>query len=160
MSSKILFRLEYLALVAYVESIIPLVYAVHLSALYHLPNAKYYLRLQNLTSDKIQYIRVGIAVYTSVEIVTLVWLHVVLKRKFGFSLIYQLAFVLEREMERLQGHLFYWVLLILQLTLVHSGTYNTTATTERLHHTYYVLTKRIVRFRAGMDFTFTFAWMT
>jgi hypothetical protein len=116
-----LFHLEYLALVAYIESVIPLLYAVYLTILYQLPSAKYYPHSQSLTAEKLRSTIGSIVVYASVEIVTLVLLHVLLKHRFGFSLMYQLAFVLENEMEQLQGRLFVWIIGLLQLTLVHYG---------------------------------------
>ncbi|KAG2816634.1 hypothetical protein PC116_g17377 [Phytophthora cactorum] len=45
--------------------------------------------------------------------------------------LYQLAFALETEMEQLQGRLFVWIVVLLQLPLVHFG----------------------------MDFSFQFEWM-
>lgn len=57
--------------------------------------------------------------YASAEILFLLWLHVLLKRKFGFSLLYQLAFALETEVEMLQGRLFMWIPPLLQITLAH-----------------------------------------
>ncbi|KAE9245721.1 hypothetical protein PF002_g7110 [Phytophthora fragariae] len=63
---------------------------------------------------------------------SLVWLHIVVKRKLGFSLFYQLAFVLETETELLQGRLFVWIVFLLQFPLVHYG----------------------------MDFTFRFEWIS
>lgn len=41
----------------------------------------------------------------------------------GFSLLYQLAFVLETEAELLQGQLFVWIVVLLLLTLVHYGSF-------------------------------------
>lgn len=49
---------------------------------------------------------------------------VILRWKFGFSSLYQLAFVLETQAPALQGHLFVWTITILHLTLAHYGTKN------------------------------------
>lgn len=45
------------------------------------------------------------------------WLHVVLKRRFGVALLYQLAFALETEMELVQGRFFVWIMPLQQITL-------------------------------------------
>ncbi|EGZ22212.1 hypothetical protein PHYSODRAFT_494113, partial [Phytophthora sojae] len=47
-----------------------------------------------------------------------------LKRKFGYSPLYQLVFVLEAQASAIQGHLFLWTISILHITLVHYGTLN------------------------------------
>ncbi|ETL78929.1 hypothetical protein L917_20336 [Phytophthora nicotianae] len=106
MSSKLLFYLEYRALVGYIEGIIPLMYAAYLSILVNLPSAKYYPHTRSLSSEQLNTTVGSIMAYASTENLSLLWLHVVVKRKLGFSLLYQLAFVLETEAELLQGRLF------------------------------------------------------
>lgn len=49
-----LFRLEYLVLVEYIESVIPMVYVIYLSIVFNLPSAKYYPHTRTLTSDQLQ----------------------------------------------------------------------------------------------------------
>ncbi|KAG6968046.1 hypothetical protein JG688_00006005 [Phytophthora aleatoria] len=131
LSAKLLFHLEYRALGGYTEAVIPLLYAAYLSILFHLPSAKYYPHSRSLTPDQLQTTVGSIVAYAVTEILALVWLHVIVKRKLGFSLLYQLAFALETEMEQLQGRLFVWIVVLLQLPLVHFG----------------------------MDFSFQFEWM-
>ncbi|KUF76699.1 hypothetical protein AM587_10002892 [Phytophthora nicotianae] len=106
LSATLLFHLEYRALVGYTEAVIPLLYAVYLSILFHLPSAKYYPHSRSLTPDQLQ--------TTAGSIVAM-----------------QLAFALETEMEQLHGRLFVWIIILLQLPLVHFG----------------------------MDFSFQFEWM-
>ncbi|ETP31228.1 hypothetical protein F442_19882 [Phytophthora nicotianae P10297] len=116
-----LFRLEYLVLIEYIESVIPTVYVIYLTIVYALPSAKYYPHTRNLTPEELRTNVGSIMMYASAEMLSLVWLHVVLKRRFGFSLLYQLAFVLETRVELVQGRLFVWIMPLLQITLVHFG---------------------------------------
>ncbi|EGZ30200.1 hypothetical protein PHYSODRAFT_476618, partial [Phytophthora sojae] len=120
---KLLFHLEYRALVGYVEAVTPLLYTVYLVILYQLPNAKYYTHTRSLTSEKLRSSVESIIAYAAAEMLSLIWLHFVVKRKLGFSLFYQLAFVLETETELLQGRLFVWIVLLVQFPLVHYGTF-------------------------------------
>lgn len=59
--------------------------------------------------------------YAWLEILSLFALHFAVKNKFGLSLIYVLAFVLENQAIELQARLTVWLVYILQLTLVHFG---------------------------------------
>jgi hypothetical protein len=124
MSACLLFQMEYRALVGYTEAVMPLLYAVYLSILVHLPSAKYYPHSQSLTPDQLRTTIGSIAMYAATEMLSMVWLHVMVKRKLGFSLFYQLAYILETEMEQLQGRLFVWILILLQLPLEHFGTFS------------------------------------
>ncbi|OWZ07532.1 hypothetical protein PHMEG_00020065 [Phytophthora megakarya] len=108
-SRKMLFRLEYLVLINYIESVVPTLYVIYLSIVYNLPSAKYYPHTQTLTLDQLRTNVESIMLYASTEMLSLIYLHVVLKRRFGFSLLYQLAFVLENELELVQGRLFVWI---------------------------------------------------
>ncbi|KAG7385885.1 hypothetical protein PHYPSEUDO_000947 [Phytophthora pseudosyringae] len=122
-SSQLLFHLEYRVLVGYIEAFIPLLYAIHLSILSHLPSAEYYPPTRIPSNDQLRSTVGGILAYASTEVASLVWLHLEIKRKLGFSMLYQLAFVLETETELLQGRLFVWIVILLQLTLAHYGTF-------------------------------------
>jgi len=119
---KLLFHCEYLVLVEYIECVIPLLYAVYLSILSHLPNAKYYPHTADMTDARLANTVVNLVVYVWLEVVSFLGLHLVLKRKFDFSPAYVLGFVLETQASQLQGRLFVWIIYILQFTLVHFGT--------------------------------------
>ncbi|GMF32660.1 unnamed protein product [Phytophthora lilii] len=86
--AKLLFYLEYRALVGYIEAAIPLMYAVYLSILVNLPSAKYYPHARALTPKQLETTIGSIIACSSTEMLSLVWLHVVVRRKFGFSLLY------------------------------------------------------------------------
>jgi hypothetical protein len=116
-----LFHCEYVILAEYVECALPLMYAVYLAGLYHLPTAAYYPHTRDLSPEKLQSTLIQLLLYSSLEFASLLGLFFMLKRRFGFSPLYQLAFVLETEAATLQSLLFPWVIFTLQLTLLHYG---------------------------------------
>ncbi|EGZ18007.1 hypothetical protein PHYSODRAFT_376256, partial [Phytophthora sojae] len=116
-----LFHSEYVLMGEYVECVLPLLYALYLAVLYHLPTAAYYPHMKALTADKLSDTLVNLLLYALVEFASFVGVIVLLRRKFGFSPLYQLAFVLETQARALQSQLLIWVLCILQFTLVHNG---------------------------------------
>ncbi|KAG6610055.1 uncharacterized protein IUM83_01008 [Phytophthora cinnamomi] len=116
-----LFHSEYILLAEYIEFIVPMLYAPYLAVLFHLPVAAYYPHTASITEQKLKTTVINIMVYGVIEFVSFGALLVLLKRKFGFSPLYQLAFVLETHAAALQGHLFVWTITILHLTLKHYG---------------------------------------
>jgi hypothetical protein len=120
-SLQTLFHSEYVVMAEFIEFAIPLLYAVYLAILYHLPTAAFYPHTRSLTPEKFARTLTTLVIYSSVELASFIGLNLLLKRKFGFSPVYQLAFVLETQVASIQGHLFLWILVILQITLVHNG---------------------------------------
>ncbi|KAG3008090.1 hypothetical protein PC128_g5729 [Phytophthora cactorum] len=116
-----LFHSEYVLLAEYIEFMVPMLYSLYLSVLFHLPVAAYYPHSASMTVDKLHGTVTNILVYAVIEFVSFGALLVLLRRKFGFSPLYQLAFVLETQASALQGHLFVWTITILHLTLAHYG---------------------------------------
>ncbi|KAL3656749.1 hypothetical protein V7S43_018308 [Phytophthora oleae] len=118
---QMLFHSEYVIVAEYIESAIPVLYAVYLALLYHLPTAAYYPHTRSLTPQNFVRALINLFLYSLVEFASFSGLAVMLKRKCGFSPVYQLAFVLETQVTTIQGHLFLWISVILQMTLVHNG---------------------------------------
>lgn len=118
-SLKLLFHCEYVLLVEYVECIIPIVYVVYVSVVARLPNAVYYPRRQYQQADASVYV----LVYSLLEIASLVVLGAILRRRFRFSPIHQLAYVLETQVVQIQAKLFLAVVCLLQFKLMHLGTH-------------------------------------
>ncbi|KAF1792026.1 hypothetical protein GQ600_14637 [Phytophthora cactorum] len=116
-----LFHSEYVLLAEYIEFMVPMLYSLYLSVLFHLPVAGYYPHSASMTVDKLHGTMTNILVYAVIEFVSFGALLVLLRRKFGFSPLYQLSFVLETQASALQGHLFVWTITILHLTLAHYG---------------------------------------
>ncbi|ETK83475.1 hypothetical protein L915_11313 [Phytophthora nicotianae] len=105
-SLQTLFHSEYVLLAEYIEFMVPILYSLYLSVLFHLPIAAYYPHSASMTIEKLQDTVTNILIYAVIEFASFGALLVLLKRKFGFSPLYQLAFVLETQASALQGHLF------------------------------------------------------
>ncbi|POM66326.1 Hypothetical protein PHPALM_17827 [Phytophthora palmivora] len=118
---QVLFYCEYVIMSEYIECILPLVYAGYLSGLYRLPTAAYYPFTRSLTPTKMRSTLIQLIMYGSLEFWSFVGLHVLLKKRLGYSPVYQLAFVLETHVIIVQSLLFIWIIFIVQLTLVHAG---------------------------------------
>ncbi|OWZ11849.1 hypothetical protein PHMEG_00015067 [Phytophthora megakarya] len=114
-----LFHSEYILLAKYIKFVIPILYSLYLMVLYHLPIAMYYPHTASLTFQDLMRTVDTILVYAAIEMLSFLLLLVLLWHKFGFSPLYQLAFVLETQAPALQGYLFVWTITILHLTLAH-----------------------------------------
>lgn len=66
-----------------------------------------------------------IGLYVWLEVLSLLVLYLVIQRRFGFSILHQLAFVLETHAMQVQGRMFVWTAFILTFTLEHFGGYST-----------------------------------
>ncbi|GMF22042.1 unnamed protein product [Phytophthora fragariaefolia] len=119
-----LFHSDYILLAEYVEFAIPLLYAPYLVAIFHLPVGAYYPNTSSMTEAKLVQAVTSILIYSAIEFLAFGVLLLLLHRKFGFSPLYQLAFVLETHAPAIQGHLFVWTITILHLTLRHYGKVN------------------------------------
>jgi len=122
-TAQLLFHCEYIALVEYVECVIPVVYGLYLQALFRLGGdaRAYYPQTRDLTVDKLNSTVSNLVVYVWLEVLSLLVLHVVLRRRFNFSVLRQLAFVLETHAMQVQGRMFVWIAFILTFTLEHFG---------------------------------------
>lgn len=100
---QLLFHCEYLALVEYVECVIPLVFALNKLILEELPNVVYY---PGGAGKWAMSALASVFVYATLEICTLFILNHFLQKKFAFSPLYQLAFALESSMHFVQGRCF------------------------------------------------------
>lgn len=88
------------------------------SVLEHLPNVVYYpggAGNWGITAVT------NILVYTALEVGSLVLLHIFLQRKFVFSPLDQLSFVLETQVYLVQANLLIESIFLLQYELEHSG---------------------------------------
>ncbi|EGZ30645.1 hypothetical protein PHYSODRAFT_468186 [Phytophthora sojae] len=125
---QLLFQCEYLVLVEYVECIIPVVFTVYKSILQQLPNVVFYPVGAGKWGVRSMGNTLALA---ALEAASLVLLHHLLHRKFGFSPFYQLGFVLETQIHMVQMRLFLEFVVLLQFELEH----------------------------LGVDFTFRFEWL-
>uniref|UniRef100_K3W673 Uncharacterized protein n=1 Tax=Globisporangium ultimum (strain ATCC 200006 / CBS 805.95 / DAOM BR144) TaxID=431595 RepID=K3W673_GLOUD len=114
---QMLFRCEYLVLMKYVECFAPPLYVVYFVILSHLPNVIYY---PEPSSGLMTTVR-SVLIYAALELASFTVLFTIFKRKFRFSPLYQLAFVLENQFELVQSKLLIWTLILLQFHLQHFG---------------------------------------
>ncbi|POM70481.1 Hypothetical protein PHPALM_13068 [Phytophthora palmivora] len=112
-----LYHSEYILLAEYIELVVPILYSLYLVVLFHLPIAVYYPHTASMTLNDLQRTVETILAYAAIEMISFISLVALLWRKFGFSPLYQLAFVLETQGPALQGYLFVWTITILHLTL-------------------------------------------
>ncbi|ETL77836.1 hypothetical protein F442_09650 [Phytophthora nicotianae P10297] len=115
---QILFHSEYLVLVEYVECMVPLILLVYRSALERLPNIVYYPGGAGYWGINAI---ANMVLLVVLEIGSLLFLNAFLQRKFAFSPLYQLAFVLETEVFVVQAIFFIQCLILLQFELEHLG---------------------------------------
>ncbi|KAE9105369.1 hypothetical protein PF010_g13042 [Phytophthora fragariae] len=113
---QLLFHCEYLALVEYVECVIPLVFAINKLILEELPNVVYY---PGGAGKWVMAALANVFVYATLEICSLLLLNHFLQRNFSFSPLYQLAFALESSRNFVQGTLFLEIVGLLQYELMH-----------------------------------------
>ncbi|KAF4033012.1 hypothetical protein GN244_ATG15051 [Phytophthora infestans] len=112
---QLLFHCEYLVIVKYVECIVPMVFVAYQLVLYQLPNIVY--APEGWQSGAIG----NILLLTTLKICSLVALKVLLERKFALSPLYQLAFVLETQVELVQTGTFIATTVLLPFELTHFG---------------------------------------
>lgn len=118
---KVLFQCEYHVLVEYVECIIPMIYSLYVVILFQLPSAKYYPETRDVPFAHVAAMAFNVMVYAWLELLSLFAFHLTVKKRFGFSPAYVLAFVLENQAIELVARLTVWFVYILELTLVHFG---------------------------------------
>ncbi|KAL7999535.1 hypothetical protein Plhal703r1_c25g0106451 [Plasmopara halstedii] len=99
---QFLFHREYLALVEYIECVVPIIYVIYKSILEMLPNVVYYPGGPGKWGT---FARSNVLVFALLEIGSFLFLHQWIQRKFKVSPIYQVAFVLEKMVWQVQSML-------------------------------------------------------
>ncbi|ETL83981.1 hypothetical protein L917_16143 [Phytophthora nicotianae] len=124
---QLLFHSEYLLVVEYIECIVPIVFVAYQLVLYQLPNVVYAPGgAEGWQSGAVE----NILLLIVLEVCSLLVLKVLLERKFAFSPLHQLAYVLETQLEHVQADVFIATIILLPFEINHFG----------------------------MDFTFQFEW--
>ncbi|KAJ0394883.1 hypothetical protein ATCC90586_006371 [Pythium insidiosum] len=118
---SMLFQCEYLSLAEYVECIVPVLYAIYLPVVYALPNGRYHTDMNRLAAADVANAVENILLYALLELGSLIAFHVLLSRHLSVSPLHLIAFVLENQMEMVEAKLLTWVLIVLQLQVVHFG---------------------------------------
>ncbi|GAB9473083.1 hypothetical protein Gpo141_00010241, partial [Globisporangium polare] len=120
-SVRLLHESEAVAVIEYIETVVPVFYALYISILFHLPNAQYYQDMKLLTAQKLHTVVANILLYAFMELLSLIGMHKMLKRSFGVSMLHQLAFTMEREWRLFQCNFVSWILVVFQFLLIHNA---------------------------------------
>lgn len=115
---------EYFILVEYVKCIIPAMYGIFQVVLARLPNAIYYPSLANATQLDLHRAQTNVAVFVSMEVLSGAFV-LLLNRRLHFSVLHQLAFVLETAADDIQAKLAMFIPYCFFFFLQHNGTYST-----------------------------------
>ncbi|KAG6594319.1 Isoamyl acetate-hydrolyzing esterase 1 [Phytophthora cinnamomi] len=97
------------------------IYGLYVLVVYHLPNARYILPFIGLTDDAFWTAIVFYGTSAAVAVVIQFTFFIVVRKKFGFSTLFQLAFVLEKYWMSVQGKLIGCMTFIFILHTVHQG---------------------------------------
>lgn len=116
---------EHIVIAEFIECAVPMFYSLYLVLLFHSPNAKYYPETRHIDATKLAVTVRNIATYGILEFISLLYMHFLLLRKFDISALHLLANVLERDNAILQSLFTGWLIMVLQFTLEHGGTWTT-----------------------------------
>lgn len=150
-ASALLFEWECHTLVEYVESVIPMSYAIYVAIVGNLSSRQYYPEILGKSSAQIETVVLNIFAYAWIEVLSFVVSHSIVKRKSTLSPAYLLAFVIEHQAQEILGQLFIWYVILLQFTLAHFGTCSVSI--SGMH-------ALLIVFRhSGVDFSLRFSWV-
>ncbi|RLN26426.1 hypothetical protein BBJ28_00021871 [Nothophytophthora sp. Chile5] len=105
-----LFTSECIVLTAYLETVIPIFYGNFMLIMMRLPSAKYHTELTGVTSENVGTKVHTVSLFAALQLLSFVLLSTLIRRNVGMKALYQLAFVLETQMELIQSKLTTWVL--------------------------------------------------
>ncbi|KAL3665381.1 hypothetical protein V7S43_009419 [Phytophthora oleae] len=120
-TAQVLFTTEFVILVEYTEVIVPFIYSMYMTATYYLPNRMYYPQLKALDDATFRTNIGNVALFGVAELLSLLVIGYVIKRKIGISMLHMLSFVLDRGWRIVQSNLFLWIFYTVQNSLEHNG---------------------------------------
>ncbi|TMW68198.1 hypothetical protein Poli38472_007870 [Pythium oligandrum] len=114
---------ESILLIEYYEVIIPVVNALFLLVAAQSPSAQYNSRIAPFyrNRDQLTSAMLSITLYSALQGLSCVAMHLVMKHRYGISAIAHLSFVLERYHQSILGKMLAWLPIILHFTLMHYG---------------------------------------
>ncbi|GAB9477033.1 hypothetical protein Gpo141_00014092 [Globisporangium polare] len=118
---QLLFACEVLIFVEYMEVFMPVLYGACIGSLWHLPNAKYSMLLMSMSEASMASNVVSSFAYAAAETLSFASMYWVIKNKYGISVLYLLAFVLETYWMTLQGKLIGCFITIVNSATLHQG---------------------------------------
>lgn len=120
-TSQLLFATEVLLFVEYMEVFMPLLYAGCIGTLWELPTAKYNILLNRMSRNQVVLEVATSLAYAALELVSFLSVYGFVKKRYGISALYQLAFLLETYWMTLQGKLIGCFITILNSATIHQG---------------------------------------
>ncbi|KAJ8578192.1 hypothetical protein ON010_g1013 [Phytophthora cinnamomi] len=118
---QLLFSNEYLGLIAYTQSIIPVLYMVYIAVLRVLPNRVYYPTTRTVGDAHLFSVISVLAVF---QFVSLLVFNKAIAHRFSISTIYQVSFVLKTHAALVQDKLATWLMFTVGFPLDHYGKEN------------------------------------
>ncbi|TYZ61750.1 hypothetical protein PybrP1_001076 [[Pythium] brassicae (nom. inval.)] len=118
---QLLFACEVLIFAEYMEVFMPVLYGSCIGSLWTLPTAKYNQILMRMTHAQMKTEVLTSFAYAAAEALSFLSMHLLIKRKYGISTLYLLAFVLETYWLTLQGKLIGCFITIMNSAMVHQG---------------------------------------
>ncbi|TMW62612.1 hypothetical protein Poli38472_005230 [Pythium oligandrum] len=98
-----------------------LAYGLYAWIAFYLPNRVYNAQLREMNEERLHHSIENVLLYASLELLSLVVLQFVLRRKFRISPLHQLAFVLDTQWTLVQFKLCTWFLYSIQFSIEHFG---------------------------------------
>jgi hypothetical protein len=120
---ELLHTAESLVLVEYFEIVLPAVNIGYMCVAAQMPSAEYSpkLRLYRHRPVELQRALVNLALYTGLQALSFVVLHVILWRQYRLNATTLLAYLLERHAWAVQGMVIGWLAIMFQLPVLHYG---------------------------------------
>ncbi|DAZ94625.1 TPA: hypothetical protein N0F65_010564, partial [Lagenidium giganteum] len=148
---RILYLLEFVLLVEFTETIVPVIYSLFVLMVLRLPNREHYSHFIAPNDDVVFHQLRNVFSYSALEWGSLVILQLMLRRYVRLSPIQLLAFVLEKQAKLVQSHMMVWFFFTISMMLDHFGT------CLLVNENTPVL---VNSFGAGTDFSFQFKWLS
>ncbi|DAZ95303.1 TPA: hypothetical protein N0F65_006556 [Lagenidium giganteum] len=126
--------------------------ALYLAAISQSPNHVYYPAIASLDAGALTRVVSQLLGYAGLELVSLIVMLRVLRRRLRFSAFHQLGFVLVVQKMLIHGKLVGYLLSILQLPLTHAGELSAAVVAR-------VYSVTDMWFHPGIDFTLRFVWI-
>ncbi|GMF51415.1 unnamed protein product [Phytophthora fragariaefolia] len=120
-SLEALFTAECLIISAYLEAFMPVFYCIYMMVMVHLQSAQYHREMNGITRENVVTTIIPLFVFGILQIISFVILGVVIRNNCGMNVLYQLAFVLEKQMALVQCKMILWMLITLCFRVQHFG---------------------------------------
>jgi hypothetical protein len=94
---------------------------LYLGIMFRMPNRAFYTQFVDMDATRLDKTILNVLLYTGFELLSLVFVSLMIKRRLNISPARQIAFVLSRQQVHVQSALMLWVVYSTQATLDHYG---------------------------------------